>query len=82
MRLFKILNFCLIISFLNKRSTDKFFQYYLNFGGGSKILRYIRFWRYIQTILRFTKNEGHVRKQALPFVAARYVRTSEAFFVH
>ena len=31
--------------------------------------------RSIRTILRFTKEEAEVQKQALPFVPARYIRT-------
>ena len=31
---------------------------------------YFNFWRYIRTLLRFTKEEAKVRKQALPFVHA------------
>ena len=33
------------------------------------------FRRYIQNILRFTKREAEVRKQALPFVPTHYIRT-------
>ena len=34
------------------------------------------------TILHFTKEEAEVQKQALPFLPARYIRTSEAFSEH
>ena len=33
------------------------------------------FWRYIPTILRFTKEKAKIQKQAFPFVPARYFRT-------
>ena len=63
MTLFKILNFCLI-SFLNKYPQKIFFfQHYPNF------------WRYIRTFLRFTKEDEEVRKQALIFAPARYIRS-------
>ena len=32
--------------------------------------------------IAFTKEEAEVQKQALPFVPARYIRNSEAFFEH
>ena len=32
--------------------------------------------------IAFTKEEADFRKQALPFVVARYIRTSEAFSEH
>ena len=34
----------------------------------------------ISDYISFTKEEAEVRKQALSFVLARYIRTSEAFF--
>ena len=52
----------------------------------SHFLSYIRFCqyisnfiRYIRTIVRFTKEEAEVRKQAHLFLPARYIQTSEAF---
>ena len=36
----------------------------------------------IRTLLRFTEEEAEVWKQALPFVPARYIRTSDAFSEH
>ena len=40
------------------------------------------FWRYIRTMMRLPRLEAEVQKQALPFVLARYIRTSEVFFEH
>ena len=85
MRLFKVLIFCLILGILNIYPPNIFFQYCSNLGGcGSKILRYIRIFnvQYIRTILRSNKEEAEVPKQVLPFVPARYFRTSEAFSEH
>ena len=39
------------------------------------IALYPNFGRYIRTTLRFTKEEAEVRKQALPYVTARCIRT-------
>ena len=36
---------------------------------------YPNFCRYIRTIMRFTKEKAGIRKQAIPFVPARYIRT-------
>ena len=43
---------------------------------------YLKFQCYTRTTLRFTKEEAEVQKQALSFVPARYIRTSEAFIEH
>ena len=61
-------------------STNIFFRYSPIFWRTirSKAL-YPNFWRYVQTILRFSKEETEVRKQALLFAPARYIRISEAF---
>ena len=38
------------------------------------------FYYFSLLIFRFTKEEAEVRKQALPFVPARYIRTFEVIF--
>ena len=46
----------------------------------SKFCQISTFYSILHFILRFTKEEAEVRKQALPFVPARYIRTFDVIF--
>ena len=67
--------------------TDTIFYSIQNFNVISRVKRFFRLFDDISiplnlTILRFTKDEGEVRKEALAFVSVRDIRTSEAFSGH
>ena len=71
----KFSSFCLILGFLNIYSI--FFAIVSEFWRRrfKNIAPYPNFQRYIRTILRFTKEEAELQKQALPFVPRGYIQT-------
>ena len=85
--LFQQIHFLPKIKFSQKFSTDTIFYSIQNFNVISRVKRFFRLFDDISiplnlTILRFTKDEEEVRKEALAFVSVRDIRTSEAFSGH
>ena len=75
MRLFKIVIYCLKLGFLSIYIPKFFSETIRNLDVIWSKALYPKFGRYIRIIFCFTKEEAEVRKQALPFVPARYIRS-------